>query len=48
MKKIEEVLAQLDSDYESTGILDERILAGYVNTSSYLIFKLGSIGKGET
>lgn len=47
MKKIEEVLAQLDSDYESTGILDERILAGYVNTSSYLIFKLGEYRKGR-
>ena len=47
MKKLEEVLAQLDSDYESTGILDERILAGYVNTSSYLIFKLGEYRKGR-
>lgn len=41
MNDLEKIITELDNDYNSQGILDERILNGYVQSISYAIFKLG-------
>ena len=40
MNDLKKIIAELDNDYESQGILDERVLNAYVQSISYAIFKL--------
>ena len=40
MTKLKSIISELDNDYEKQGILDERLLQGYVQSASYAIFSL--------
>lgn len=41
MNELKKIIDNLDADYNSQGILDERLLEGYVQSVTYAIFSLG-------
>lgn len=40
MNDLKKIITELDIDYKGQGILDERVLSGYVQSISYVIFSL--------